>query len=132
MTNRTANKRRRRPVDGILVLNKPLAISSNHALQQVKRLFNAAKAGHSGSLDPAASGVLPICFGEATKFSQYLLDADKAYVSEFGFGVCTDSGDVDGQVLAERDAGAVTEAALQAVLAQFVGYRARYPTTRQR
>ncbi|MGI9287157.1 MAG: tRNA pseudouridine(55) synthase TruB [Pseudomonadales bacterium] len=116
-----ANKRARRPVDGILVLNKPLAISSNHALQQVKRLFNAAKAGHTGSLDPAASGVLPICFGEATKFSQYLLDADKTYLSEFSFGVCTDSGDADGQVVVECDASALTQPTLQAALAQFVG-----------
>ncbi len=121
MTARTKNKHKRRAVDGILVLNKPLGVSSNYALQQVKRLFNAAKAGHTGSLDPAASGVLPICFGEATKFSQFLLDADKAYRCEVTFGVRTDSGDADGAVIDENDASALTAAALQTVLKQFVG-----------
>ncbi len=122
MIARIANSSRaRRVVNGILILDKPLAVSSNHALQRVKHLFNAAKAGHTGSLDPAASGVLPICFGEATKFSQFLLDADKAYCSEFTFGVRTDSGDADGQVLAECDASGVTRPALQTALAQFVG-----------
>ncbi len=121
MTARKTNKRKRRAVDGILVLNKPLGVSSNHALQQAKRLFNAAKAGHTGSLDPAASGVLPICFGEATKFSQFLLDADKAYCCELTFGERTDSGDADGEVIDEGDASALTEATLQAALEQFVG-----------
>lgn len=121
MTARKANKPKGRAVDGILILNKPLGISSNHALQQAKRLFNAAKAGHTGSLDPAASGLLPICFGEATKFSQFLLDANKAYRSEFTFGVCTDSGDADGQVVDEADASTVSEIALREVLKKFVG-----------
>ncbi len=121
MTNRTPNKRKRRSVDGILILNKPLGVSSNQALQQIKRLFNAAKAGHTGSLDPAASGVLPICFGEATKFSQFLLDADKGYRCEFTFGACTDSGDGDGQFTKECDASLLTEPALLATLTQFVG-----------
>ena len=76
-----ARRRHGRPVDGILVLDKPLGLSSNQALQMAKRLYYAAKAGHTGSLDPLATGVLPLCFGEATKFSQYLLDADKAYDS---------------------------------------------------
>lgn len=121
MTTGTLNKRKHRAVDGVLVLNKPLGISSNQALQQVKRLFNAAKAGHTGSLDPAASGVLPICFGEATKFSQFLLDADKAYRSELSFGVCTDSGDADGQVIDKCDTSELTESALRAALARFIG-----------
>ncbi|MEE4110426.1 MAG: tRNA pseudouridine(55) synthase TruB, partial [Halieaceae bacterium] len=74
-----AKRRRGRPVSGILLLDKPAGMSSNQALQRVKRLYGAAKAGHTGSLDPLATGVLPLCFGEATKFSQYLLDADKVY-----------------------------------------------------
>ena len=78
-----ARRRRGRPLDGILVLDKPAGMSSNAALQQAKRLYCAAKAGHTGSLDPLATGVLPLCFGEATKFSQFLLDADKAYQSTF-------------------------------------------------
>lgn len=72
-------KRIKRRIDGVLLLDKPLGISSNQALQIAKRLFQAAKAGHTGSLDPLASGLLPICFGEATKFSHFLLDADKSY-----------------------------------------------------
>ncbi|HBQ41433.1 MAG TPA: tRNA pseudouridine(55) synthase TruB, partial [Halieaceae bacterium] len=78
-----ARQRKGRPLDGILLLDKPVGLSSNQALQRAKRLFFAAKAGHTGSLDPLATGVLPLCFGEATKFSQYLLDADKAYASTF-------------------------------------------------
>ena len=75
-----ANRRKKgRAVSGILLLDKPLQLSSNHALQRVKRLFDSAKAGHTGSLDPLATGMLPICLGEATKFSQYMLDADKVY-----------------------------------------------------
>ena len=100
--------RRGRAIRGILLLDKPSGITSNGALQRVKRLFNANKAGHTGSLDPLATGVLPICLGEATKFSQYLLDANKGYVSTFTLGVRTDSGDCDGNVLATEDASAVT------------------------
>ena len=77
--SQTQNKIPRQQIDGIFLLNKHTGISSNHALQRVKRIFNAKKAGHTGSLDPLATGVLPICLGEATKFSGYLLDADKAY-----------------------------------------------------
>ena len=90
-----ARQRRGRPLDGILVLDKPAGLSSNRALQMVKRLYGAAKAGHTGSLDPLATGVLPLCFGEATKFSQFLLDADKAYESTFVLGIATDTGDAD-------------------------------------
>ena len=79
-------RRRGRPVSGILVLDKPAGITSNGALQRVKRLYRAAKAGHTGSLDPLATGVLPLCFGEATKFSQYLLDADKVYAATVVLG----------------------------------------------
>lgn len=111
----------RYPINGILVLNKPLGLSSNGALQRVKYLLRAKKAGHTGALDPLATGVLPLCFGEATKFSQYLLDADKAYESEFVLGMATDSGDLDGEVIAQSDASAITEAQLGACLAQFSG-----------
>ncbi|MES2204801.1 MAG: tRNA pseudouridine(55) synthase TruB [Pseudomonadota bacterium] len=90
----------KRNLDGIFLLDKPLGGSSNHALQRVKRLFNAAKAGHTGSLDPLATGMLPICFGEATKFSQHLLDANKIYEVTAMLGVRTDTGDAEGQVIA--------------------------------
>jgi len=89
----------RRLVHGILLLDKPQGGSSNHALQRAKRLFNARKAGHTGSLDPLATGMLPICFGEATKLSAFLLDADKAYETTMVLGVRTDSADADGQVI---------------------------------
>ena len=116
-----ARVRRGRPVDGILLLDKPLGVSSNHALQSVKRLYEAAKAGHTGSLDPLATGVLPLCFGEATKFSQYLLDADKAYESTFVLGTVTDTGDAEGRVLEDKDASGVTESNVITALQAFEG-----------
>ena len=116
-----ARQRRGRPIDGILVLNKPTGMTSNAALQTVKRLYAAAKAGHTGSLDPLATGVLPLCFGEATKFSQYLLDADKIYRSTFVFGVTTASGDSDGEVLKRCDTSQLTQEKVEAALAQFRG-----------
>ena len=96
-----ARRRRGRDVSGILVLDKPQGISSNDAVQKAKRLFNARKVGHTGALDPLATGVLPLCFGEATKFSQYLLSSDKKYWVRIKLGVATDSGDSDGQVIRE-------------------------------
>lgn len=90
----------RRVVDGVLLLDKPGGMSSNGALQAARRLFNAAKAGHTGTLDPMATGLLPLTFGEATKFSQMLLDADKTYEATLCLGVETDSGDAEGQVVA--------------------------------
>lgn len=116
-----ARQRRGRPIDGILILDKPSGMTSNAALQTVKRLYSAAKAGHTGSLDPLATGVLPLCFGEATKFSQYLLDADKIYRSTFAFGVTTASGDSDGEVLARCDASQLTQEKVETALAQFRG-----------
>lgn len=92
-----AAKRRADAVDGILLLNKPSGMTSNRALQAVRRLLNAKKAGHTGSLDPAATGMLPLCFGEATKVCAYLLDADKSYRVTARIGVATDTGDADGQ-----------------------------------
>ncbi|HNQ04461.1 MAG TPA: tRNA pseudouridine(55) synthase TruB [Thiobacillaceae bacterium] len=110
----------KRKVDGVLFLDKPAGLSSNAALQQARRLFNAAKAGHTGTLDPFATGLLPLCLGEATKFSQYLLEADKVYLAEVRFGVRTRSGDLEGDVIAERPV-AFHEAALRAALAGFLG-----------
>jgi tRNA pseudouridine55 synthase len=116
-----ARRRKGRQVDGILILDKPLGVSSNHALQSAKRLFGAAKAGHTGSLDPLATGVLPLCFGEATKFSQYLLDADKAYTSTIVLGEQTDTGDCEGVVVASADASDIGIADVNSVLQQFRG-----------
>ncbi len=123
-----ARQRRGRPLDGILVLDKPAGLSSNRALQMVKRLYGAAKAGHTGSLDPLATGVLPLCFGEATKFSQFLLDADKAYESTFVLGIATDTGDAEGEVRASRDASSVTEAAVAEALEAFRGEIEQVPS----
>jgi tRNA pseudouridine55 synthase len=115
-------------VDGILVLDKPAGLSSNQALQTAKRLYAAAKAGHTGSLDPLATGVLPLCFGEATKFSQFLLDADKAYESTLALGRATDTGDAEGTVVEEADASAVSAADVEAALEQFRGEIEQVPS----
>ena len=93
---------RGRPIDGLLILDKPTGMTSNAALQRVKTIFFAAKAGHTGSLDPLASGMLPICFGEATKFSQFLLDADKGYIVEGKLGERTETADADGEIIEVR------------------------------
>ena len=110
----------RRPVHGVLLLDKPLGLSSNQALQKAKWLLRAEKAGHTGTLDPLATGVLPLCFGAATKFSQLHLDADKTYQTTVRLGVKTSTGDVEGDVVQERDvtctAGQVVE-----VLDRFTG-----------
>ncbi len=111
---------RGRPVNGIVIVDKPIGGSSNNVLQQVKRLYGAAKAGHTGSLDPLATGVLPICLGEATKLSQYLLDSDKSYRTTARLGIRTTTGDAEGEVVAERPV-AVTESDLEPILAQFRG-----------
>ena len=93
----------RRIVDGVLLFDKPSGITSNSGLQKVRSLFNAAKAGHTGTLDPLASGLLPICFGEATKFAGDLLAADKEYEATMRLGVTTDTGDAEGSVVARRE-----------------------------
>jgi tRNA pseudouridine55 synthase len=123
-----ARQRRGRRIDGILVLDKPTGMSSNQALQQAKRLYDAAKAGHTGSLDPLATGVLPLCFGEATKFSRFLLDADKAYTSTFVLGVKTASGDADGELVETREAGYVTEQLVAAAMERFRGEIEQVPS----
>lgn len=114
-------KAKGRDIDGILVLDKPLGMSSNACLQQAKRLFEAEKAGHTGSLDPLATGVLPLCFGEATKISQFLLDSDKRYRTTIKLGVRTDTADAEGSVIQERSAAHVTQAALRQALLAFEG-----------
>jgi len=113
-------KRIRRSVSGIILLDKPRGFTSNAALQKVRWLLNAEKAGHTGSLDPLATGVLPLCFGEATKFSQYLLDADKAYETVAQLGVTTSTADAEGDVL-ERRPVALSAADIEAVLPRFRG-----------
>lgn len=110
-----------RKISGVLLLNKPAGMSSNHALQQAKRLFFAAKAGHTGSLDPLATGVLPLCFGEATKFSQFLLDADKRYRTTYTLGAFTTTGDADGEKLEPVSAAHITREQVLAELESFKG-----------
>ena len=95
-------RRRGRDINGVLLLDKPQGMSSNDALQKVKRIYNANRAGHTGALDPLATGMLPICLGEATKFSQYLLDSDKRYRVIARLGQRTDTSDADGQIVEER------------------------------
>jgi tRNA pseudouridine55 synthase len=114
-------------VNGVLLLDKPTGITSNAALQIVKRLFNANKAGHTGSLDPLASGMLPICLGEATKISGFLLSADKEYRALCKLGVTTDSGDADGEVRETRPLGELSGAQVQEVLESFVGQSQQIP-----
>lgn len=113
-------KRIRRAVSGIILLDKPRGLTSNAALQKVRWLLNAEKAGHTGSLDPLATGVLPLCFGEATKFSQYLLDADKGYETVAQLGVTTTTADAEGEVLERRPVD-VSQAQLEAILPRFRG-----------
>ncbi|AIT62892.1 tRNA pseudouridine(55) synthase TruB [Coxiella burnetii] len=111
----------KRPVDGVLLLDKPGGMTSNEALQRVKRLFHAKKAGHTGSLDPLATGLLPICLGEATKFSQFLLEADKSYSVKGRLGVRTASGDSESHILTERPIPKLTKRALEKTLSAFRG-----------
>lgn len=116
-----ARRRRGLPVNGVLLLDKPQGASSNHALQRARRLFQAQKAGHTGTLDPMATGLLPVCFGEATKFSAFLLDADKTYRTRVELGTITDSGDAEGEVVERREVPRLEEADLRGVLERFTG-----------
>ena len=113
-------RRRGRDIHGVLLLDKPQGLSSNDALQKVKRIYNANRAGHTGALDPLATGMLPICLGEATKFSQYLLDSDKRYRVIARLGQRTDTSDADGQIVLERPVN-FTQAQLDAALDTFRG-----------
>ena len=116
-----------RRVDGVLLLNKPVGLSSNHALQRVKHLFFAAKAGHTGSLDPLATGMLPICFGEATKISAFLLEADKRYSLSCQLGVTTTTGDAEGEIVQTTDATQISLADIEKVSKQFIGEISQIP-----
>lgn len=116
----TPRKPPRRDVHGVLLLDKPIGLSSNDALIRAKRLLWAKKAGHTGTLDPLATGLLPLCFGEATKFSQDLLDADKTYETVVRLGIKTSTADAEGEVLSERPVS-VTPEQLQVAIARFVG-----------
>jgi len=115
------HKRKGRSVNGVLLLDKLPGISSNKALQQVKHLYGASKAGHTGSLDPLATGMLPICFGEATKISAFLLDADKHYRFSCQLGVTTDTGDTEGEVTNTRDYSGITVKDIERLLPDFTG-----------
>jgi len=117
----------KRNINGILLLDKPAGITSNGALQQVKRLFSAKKAGHTGSLDPIATGMLPLCFGEATKFSQFLLDSDKHYFVTAKMGKRTATGDVEGAVIAERSFAHIRAEDIEQALSRFLGTTQQVP-----
>ena len=116
-----------RNIIGMIIIDKPKNRSSNHVLQQVKRLFDAKKAGHTGALDPLATGVLPICLGEATKVSSYLLNADKSYHVTCSLGVVTDSGDSDGETIATADIPIFTESTILDLLPDFIGEQDQVP-----
>lgn len=113
-------KRQKRDISGVVLLDKPLGLSSNQAMQRVKHLYQAEKAGHTGSLDLLATGLLPICLGEATKFANFLLDADKSYLATVKLGITTTSADAEGEVIAQKPVN-VTLQQVESVLHQFIG-----------
>jgi tRNA pseudouridine55 synthase len=121
MGRRRKRKPHERDVDGILLLDKPAGITSNDALQKIKRIYKAARAGHTGSLDKPATGLLPLCLGEATKVSSYLLNADKTYVAVAKLGVVTSTADAEGAVLATNQVSEFNQLQLEEIIAQFVG-----------
>lgn len=121
------SRRRFRKLNGILLLDKGLGVSSNKALQDARFLFQAEKAGHTGSLDPLASGMLPVCFGEATKVSAFLLDSDKRYLTTATLGYVSTTGDAEGEKLNPRPIPEISDAMLEAVLAQFRGEISQIP-----
>jgi tRNA pseudouridine55 synthase len=120
-------RNRGRNISGVLLLDKPIGMTSNKALQEVKFLFKAAKAGHTGSLDPLATGLLPICFGEATKLSAFLLDADKHYRVRVKLGETTTTADAEGEVVEKIDPSGVSEQDLRAVMGDFLGEQQQVP-----
>lgn len=123
----TGKRSRYEAIDGVLLLNKPRGLSSNQALQRVKRLLNAKKAGHTGSLDPAATGMLPLCFGEATKVCAFLLNADKTYRVTARLGVATDTGDAEGNETATAAVPEMSAADWDAILQGFLGDSMQVP-----
>ena len=120
-------RNRGRNISGVLLLDKPVGLTSNKALQEVKFLYKAAKAGHTGSLDPLATGLLPICFGEATKMSAFLLDADKRYRVTVKLGETTTTADAEGEVVETQDPSGISEADVQKVLEEFIGEQQQLP-----
>ncbi len=121
-------KKPRRALNGILLLDKPLGLTSNQALQSIKRLFNAEKAGHTGSLDPLASGMLPICFGDTTKFSQFLLEANKTYEFTARLGIKTATGDAEGEIIAQHPVPELTIDSLNTTCMSFRGLISQVPS----
>ena len=119
-------KPQKRLLNGVLLLDKATGLSSNSALQQARRLYRAEKAGHTGVLDPLATGLLPICFGQATKFAQYLLDADKAYIATLRLGQATDTGDAEGSITATSHAE-ISQADFQVACRQLLGAQQQLP-----
>jgi tRNA pseudouridine55 synthase len=119
-------KRPKKHISGVLLLDKPLGFSSNQALQKVKWLLQAAKAGHTGTLDPLATGLLPLCFGEATKFAHYLTDADKTYIATIKLGITTNTGDAEGEILSTQ-AVEVSQVQFEQACRQFVGEITQIP-----
>lgn len=128
ITARVSKSSSKQAISGVLLLNKPIGMSSNHVLQKVKHLFNAKKAGHTGSLDPLATGMLPICFGEATKFSQFLLDANKCYEVTGRLGMKTTTSDSEGEVMISVDPSGVSRDKLEGVIKQFIGPQKQVPS----
>ena len=127
MSRARGGRQKGRVIDGVLLLDKPIGLTSNQALQRVKRLFDARKAGHTGSLDPLASGLLPICLGQATKVSGFLLNAGKRYQVVARLGQRTDTGDADGQVIEERPVPALDRGLVKRGLARFEGSQTQVP-----
>lgn len=125
--NQASARRRWREVNGIVLLDKPYGLSSNQALQQVRRLFRAAKAGHTGALDPLATGLLPLCFGQATKLSADLLDGDKRYLATVQLGARTSSGDAEGEVIARSAPHTLDGAEIETALRRFTGVQQQVP-----
>lgn len=123
-----AKASRDKPINGLLILDKPTGMTSNRCLQKVKQLFGAQKAGHTGSLDPLATGVLPLCFGEATKISQFLLESDKVYEATIRLGIKTNTGDSDGEIISESAVPDFDFAAIEQTAQGFVGVIDQIPS----
>lgn len=119
-------KPQKRPLDGVLLLDKATGLSSNSALQQARRLYHAEKAGHTGVLDPLATGLLPVCFGQATKFAQYLLDANKAYIATLRLGQSTDTGDAEGSIITTSNTE-ISQTDFQVACRQHLGAQQQLP-----
>ncbi len=122
-----AKRRKGRAINGVLLLDKPYEMSSNHALQAVKRIYFAQKAGHTGALDPLATGMLPVCLGEGTKFSQFLLDTDKTYQVTAKLGIRTTTSDADGEVVSEKPVN-ISDEQLARTLDAFRGTTQQVPS----